>query len=227
MKKIENILWGLAFIVVGVIIALNTMGIANINIFFNGWWTLFIIVPCFIGLFKNREKTGDIIGLIIGVVLLLSCQDILEFNTIWKLLFPSILIVIGLSFIFKDAFNGKVSKEIKKLNSNKKSDLECAATFSSENINFNDEEFKGIDLTSVFGSIKCDLTKSIIKSDVIINAEAIFGGIEIIVPKNVEVKVKSTSIFGGTTNKTSNNSGKNSHVIYVNSTCLFGGIEIK
>ena len=44
MKKIESILWGLVLIVVGVIIGLNTMGITNINIFFDGWWTLFIIM---------------------------------------------------------------------------------------------------------------------------------------------------------------------------------------
>ena len=48
MRKIESILWGLVLIVVGVIIGLNTMGITNINIFFDGWWTLFIIVPSFI-----------------------------------------------------------------------------------------------------------------------------------------------------------------------------------
>ena len=71
MKKIGNILWGIVFIALGIIIALNTLGVAKINVFFDGWWTLFIIIPCFIGLFKEREKTGNIIGLLIGIVLLL------------------------------------------------------------------------------------------------------------------------------------------------------------
>jgi len=34
MKKIGNLLWGLVFIVLGLIFALNALGIANINIFF-------------------------------------------------------------------------------------------------------------------------------------------------------------------------------------------------
>ena len=34
MKKFENILWGIAFIVVGLILAGNAIGITNIDIFF-------------------------------------------------------------------------------------------------------------------------------------------------------------------------------------------------
>ena len=97
------------------IIGGNALGITNINIFFDGWWTLFIIVPCFIGLFKEREKTGNIIGLLIGIALLLCCQDILDFDMIWKLALPVVLIIIGISFIFKDTFNHKINEEIKKL----------------------------------------------------------------------------------------------------------------
>ena len=46
MNKISNLLWGCIFIVVGVIFGLNALNITSINIFFDGWWTLFIIVPC-------------------------------------------------------------------------------------------------------------------------------------------------------------------------------------
>ena len=53
MKKVGNILWGIVLIIIGLIIGGNALGIVNINIFFDGWWTLFIIIPCFIGLFKD------------------------------------------------------------------------------------------------------------------------------------------------------------------------------
>ena len=75
-------------------------GIININMFFDGWWTLFIIVPTFIGLFKEKEKTGNLIGLIIGIALLLGCQKVLDFDIIWKLVLPVILVVVGISIIF-------------------------------------------------------------------------------------------------------------------------------
>ena len=116
MKKISNLLWGLVFIIVGVIFGLNALEITDINILFDGWWTLFIIIPCFISLFSEKDKTGNLIGLVIGVCLLLGCQDILEFTLIWKLLVPFVLVMIGISFIFKDVFNRKVQENIKKLN---------------------------------------------------------------------------------------------------------------
>ena len=203
-------------------------GLTNINIFFDGWWTLFIIVPCFIGLFKEREKTGNIIGLLIGIALLLACQDILNFEIIWKLAFPAILVIIGLSLIFKDTINSEVNKEIKKLNENKTKDGGYCATFSGQNLNFDWEKFSGTDLRAVFGGIKCDLRNAIIEDDVVINVSSIFGGTEIYIPEDVKVKVKSTSIFGGVDEKKKNKiESAEAHTIYINATCLFGGAEIK
>ena len=45
MKKFRNILWGLVLIILGLIFGGNALGITDINLFFDGWWTLFIIVP--------------------------------------------------------------------------------------------------------------------------------------------------------------------------------------
>ena len=190
--------------------------------------TLFIIVPCFIGLFKEREKTGNIIGLAIGVIFLLCCQDMIDFETVWKLLVPAILIIIGVSLIFKDAFGSKINEEIKKLNESKTKDGGYCATFSGQNIKFDGEKFNGTDLNAVFGGIKCDLRNAIIENDVVINTSSIFGGTEIYIPENVKVKVKSTSIFGGVDEKKQNKiENTDAHTIYINATCLFGGVEIK
>ena len=227
MKKFGNVLWGIVLIGIGLIIGENALGITNINIFFDGWWTLFIIIPCFIGLFKDNEKTGNLIGLLIGVVLLLACQDILSFDLIWKLAFPTILVIIGISIIFKDTIGGKVNSEIKKLNEKRSQEFGYCATFSGQDINFNGEKFTGADLTAVFGGLKCDLRNAIIESDVVINASSTFGGIEIYVPSNVEVKIKSNSIFGGVSNKANTKLSENSHTIYINGAAVFGGVEVK
>ena len=226
MKKFENILWGIAFIVVGLILAGNAIGITNIDIFFDGWWTLFIIVPCFIGLFNDSDKTGNVIGLVIGGALLLACQGLLNFEMVWKLVVPVALVIIGVSIIFKDSIHGKINSEISKINKSEKDIPSYCATFSEQNANFENEEFKGADLTAVFGGVKCDLRQAIINSDTVIKAESIFGGVEIYVPSNVKVKIKSTPIFGGVTDKSVHNQ-ESEHTIYINSTCMFGGVDIK
>ena len=202
-------------------------GITNINIFFDGWWTLFIIIPCFIGLFKENEKTGNFIGLLIGVALLLACQNIIDFHLIWKLAFPTILVIIGVSLIFKDTIGGKVNSEIKKLNEKRNGENGYCATFAGQNVNFDGQNFTGADLTAVFGGLKCDLRNAIIDSDVVINASSTFGGIEIYVPSNVKIKIKSIPIFGGVSNKANTKIDENSHTIYINGTAVFGGVEIK
>lgn len=227
MKKFGNILWGLVLIIVGLVIGGNALGITNINLFFDGWWTLLIIIPCFIGLFKEHEKTGNIIGLLIGTALLLACRDVLDFNLIWKLMFPTILVVIGLSIIFKDTIGGKVNKKIKELNEKKTEKNEYCATFSGQDVKFNGEAFSGVDLTAVFGGIDCDLRNAIIESDTVINTSSIFGGIDILVPENVKVKIKSSSIFGGVSDERKYTENKEGYTIYVNATCLFGGVDIK
>lgn len=225
MNRIGNYLWGIVLIFIGVVFGLNALGYTNITIFFNGWWTLFIIVPCFIDLFKNGDKTGNIIGLLIGVGLLLGCNDLIDFSLIWKLFFPIILVVIGLSIIFKDTINKNVTKRIKELGKDNQEDY--YATFSSQDLNFDKESFKGCNLNAVFGGIKCDLTTAKIKSDVVINTSCIFGGITIIVPDDVNVKISSIPIFGGVSDDRKKRKNDNEITIYVKSTCMFGGVEIK
>ncbi len=225
MNNFKNVLWGIILVVLGVIIGTNSLGLTDINLLFDGWWTLFIIVPCFIGLFTNSEKTGNIIGILIGLALLLGINDIIDFDKIWTLLLPLVIVVVGLSLIFKDTFNSKVSKEIKKINKENNKDNDYFAAFSGQNIDLNNEDFKGADLTAIFGGLKLDLRRANIDKDVVINASSIFGGIDILIPKDVNVKVKSTSLFGGVTNKKSNND--NQKTIYINALCMFGGVEIK
>lgn len=226
MKNIEIKILGVILIFLGLVLGCNSLGITNIDILFDGWWTLFIIIPCFIGLIKDNEKTGSIIGLLIGVSLLLACQKVIDFSIIRKLLLPLILVVIGLSFVFKDLFTHKVNEEIKKVDQEKNKDNEYCATFSAQNVEFDNEIFKGSNLTAVFGGVKCDLTKAKIREDSVINACSVFGGIEILVPKDVKVKVKSTSIFGGVSEKNKNTAPDKSSIIYVNAVCIFGGVTI-
>lgn len=226
MKKAKNIIWGVILVAIGLIAGCNVLGIADINIFFDGWWTLFIIIPCFVGLITDDDKTGNLIGLIIGAGLLLICQDILSFELVWKMLLPIILVIIGLSMIFKDAIGGKVAKEIKKLNKENGKKNEYCAVFSGENVNFDGQQFEGAEINAIFGGVKLDLRNADITSDVVISACAVFGGVDIFVPENVDVKVKSTSIFGGTSDKTKHENG-DAPVVYVDATCIFGGVDVK
>lgn len=227
MKNFKNALLGIALIGLGVILGLNSLGYTNINLFFEGWWTLLIIVPCAIDLFRGNNATVNLTGISIGTVLLLICRDILDPKTVLQLIIPASLVIIGVRLIFKDAFGSKASKRIKEINEKIVPPTGSYATFSSQNINFNNQPFRGTELVAAFGGIDCDLVFAEITEDCVINAKATFGGIDITLPQNVNVVVKSTSVFGGVSRKRKFETIKGAPTVYVNAVCLFGGVDLK
>lgn len=101
--KASQILAGLCFVAVGVILVLNALG-KNINIFFPGWWTLFIIVPCVCQLFTERDKAGALYGIAFGISLYLPAADIIPWGKFWLVLLGTMIIVTGICKILYGGF---------------------------------------------------------------------------------------------------------------------------
>ncbi len=114
MKKNNTvgIILGLLFLVIGGGYLLEVFGVIdNFTIFFDGWWTLFIIVPCFCGLFrKDGAKVGNLIGIAIGLFLLLMAQDILSGEKVWALLVAAVCVLIGVNLMFPKKKSSPVDK---------------------------------------------------------------------------------------------------------------------
>ena len=225
MSKFGKIVLGIALIAVGVIFGLNAAGLTDINVFFDGWWTLFIIIPCAVGLVTEREKTGNLIGIAIGVVLLLWQQGIVDLELVWKLLLPALIVIIGIRLIVK-AFSGDKSKAIlTNMYTHGRAPRVVCAAFSSSEVNFDGQMFEGAELTAVFGGIECDLRTALFEQNCAIKVCSVFGGIDIFVPDDVQVRVNTISIFGGVSNKSRGR--KDAPVtLYITGTCLFGGVDI-
>lgn len=225
MKKISSVIWGIILVAIGVIFALNALNITDISIFFDGWWTLFIIIPCTVGLFTEREKTGNLIGIAVGVFLLLCCQDILSFSLLWKLLVPAIIVIIGLKMVWRGIFGGKKHLTLNQIKADGHNPKNSCAICSGCELSYDGEVFDGASLTAVFGGLKCDLRHAQILGDSAIEVAAIFGGIDILVSEDVNVVVNTTGIFGGVSNKTKPNPG--APTLYISGVCMFGGTDIK
>ena len=226
-NKLSNMIWGLIFIVIGVGIAGNVLLGWNFRIFFDGWWTLFIIIPCLISIIRSGITVGASSGLIIGVMLLVSHYININIDW-WKLIIPVILIIIGLNIMFQGLFRKplKVNHAVHVEGQNNTRAKEYSAIFASNKISVNDR-FTGTILNAIFGGITLDLRDAIIDSDVEIAATAVFGGMDIYVPRGVTVKVNNIPIFGGVSDKTVRTTDPSAYTIYLNSTTMFGGIDIK
>lgn len=140
------------------------------------------------------------------------------------MIIPIIFVAIGLSMIFNETFKAKISSKVKEVAKNGLENI--TATFAAQKVSKDNEEFKGANLDAVFGSVSLDLRNANIEKEAVIKVSSIFGGVEIFLPQNVNVKVKATPIFGGVTNKTLTNK-ENDKTLYIEALCMFGGVDIK
>ena len=222
MKNLPRIIIGAILIAYGVIYILGAFGIADINISLDGWWTLFIIIPCLNGLFASKDKSGNFIGLAFGVLLLLAAQDLFEYDMIWKIIVPVIIIMLGIKLIVKS------TSPQKKIENVEKGQKECMATFGSQTFDYADEEITIAKIGAVFGGAKCNLTDAKINDGSQIDLFCAFGGADIIVPENVNIKVNTFCLFGGISDtRVIKSADKDGVTIKINGFCIFGGADIK
>lgn len=229
MKQLRAIIWGIAIVALGVIFGGNALGIFNINVFFEGWWTLFIIIPSAVSLITEKEKVSSLIFLAAGVILLLAAQNVFSFEVAWKVILAIALVAVGLGIIFKGIFRGKndkeVEKKVKDLEDGKTMDSQMAV-FSGTDRVYKDEVFSGANLLAVFGGVDLDLRDAKFTKDTVIKAFCLFGGVDIRVPENVQIKVKSGFIFGGVSDDRKSTSVKGKYTIYIDAAGGFGGVSV-
>lgn len=128
MNKTKSIIWGVAIMALGVIFGGNAMGLFSLNIFFDGWWTLFIIVPSIVSLFTDKEKLSSLGFLAAGIILLLAAQNVFSYDAAWKVILAVVLVIVGLNIIIKSVFHNSNDKEVVK----KVRDLEDGKTMDSQ-----------------------------------------------------------------------------------------------
>ena len=221
-RTFSNIVLGLFFIAVGIGYAGSAAGFWGFDLFFDGWWTCFIIIPCIAMMIRIGPDWSNIIGLLIGIALLLAAQDFVTYELLAKMVVPVILIGIGIRILFRDWFRKRVFK-VKTKHFGKTADIN--AIFGHSVSNFSGEVFKGAEVNAVFGGADLFLRNAVITEDVVLLCNAVMGGINVIAPDNVKIVVDSTPIFGGVKNHVYNSTGE--HTLFIEANCVFGGVDIK
>lgn len=222
-NKFAAVLPGIILVLLGGGYLGNAFGLWDFNLFFDGWWTLFILIPCAINLMTYGANLFNVTGLAIGTFWLFSAWNIISFRIVWKAVVPIIIIAVGLKIIFQNSRNDSAYKNIKQDGSMPN----LFAMFGGSSPNYNNLEFHGCNAYAIFGGVDINLRNAIINEDCIINGYALFGGVDILLPEKVKVKTSSTPIFGGVSNVYMSSVDANSPTVYVRSTSIFGGVEIK
>ncbi len=232
MKKLNsNFIFGLFFIIIGIIICLQYLGIVlNINYTMVVWG---LICLAGLGIVINDQKFSIIPSLmiIVGLWNTLKEADIINYS-IFHFIWPISLITIGICLIFNNkVFSRRNKTKIKnQVDNSNNSNLIFNGIFSGIEQRLSTNPFTGLNATALFGGVDLDLRDIVIvDKEVIIDASAFFGGISLIMPDNKYNVVvdDSFAMFGGVENKYKGIFDENKNTIYVNCRAMFGGIEMK
>ena len=229
MNRTSKIIGGIALLAFGLVWALELLGLINISL--DGWWTVFIIVPCFVNIFNDKHKAGAIIGFGIGILLLLAARNVILWNDIWKYMICLAAVVWGVSLLFFSKKNNcghchNVSEtKAVVLDGGKMHKIDV--TFSKQEYSYDGQRFEGADVHTSFGFVSLDLRNADIVDGAVIMLDCSFGGVEIRVDKDISVNNDIESAFAGVECKCSNQHTDGAKTLYIKGHCSFGGVEIK
>lgn len=230
MKRTGKIIGGIALLAFGIVWALELLDVISISL--EGWWALFVIIPCFINIFNDRHKAGAIIGCGIGILLLLAARGIIPWNDIWKYMLCLAAVIWGVVLIFfnnrKNSGNSHYNEQaapVVLLDGSKQHKIDV--TFGKQDYSFDGQTFEGADVHVSFGFVGLDLRDADIRDGAVINVDCSFGGIQIRLPKGVCVNNGIDTTFSGVDCDCCTQPTDGAKALYLKGHSNFGGVEIK
>ncbi|MFA6860591.1 MAG: DUF5668 domain-containing protein [Clostridia bacterium] len=212
-KNCQSIIWGLGFIIAGIFLFLDFTNIINVN-FFDYFWPAVLIFIGITSLVNSRRNIFSYLLIVVGIFLIV--KNIVGFSFNFLYLIPIALVVVGISF-----FISMITTKPLKVNPSGN----AIVVFGGRSDKSFTDDFKGMNINCVFGGYEIDLREHKFVSDMTFNVFTAFGGTDIFVPKNVNIRVNPTAIFGGIDNKTENKN-ENEFTVTINAFCVFGGVDI-
>ena len=103
----------------------------------------------------------------------------------------------------------------------------CSVHYGGDEYIYRGEPFHGARLDAFCGGIRMDLRNARINEDEEIDIHTFMGGVELFVPADVNVIVKSRSFIGGVGNDAAMCSNKGAHSLHVTASNFLGGVSIK
>lgn len=217
---------GILIIVIGALFLLGNLGKVDVGDLISDYWPLILII---VGLWHllahNFRQVGTgLILIVLGAAFMLIKWGILGVD-FWKFFWPSLIIAVGLWILLRPRFRG-YSGEIPEIKAN---DLDAFVIFAGINRRIESKEFRGGKATALFGGIDLDFYHAkLAGNQATVDLTAMFGGIEVRVPRNWKVVVDSHAILGGVEDKHRAEPGNQIEAtLFIKATAIFGGVEIK
>lgn len=213
-----RILSGTALIIIGALFLLDNYGILTFQLpsFIFEWEWILILIGLFL-LATSKSKTIGTVLIAVGLFNL--------FPDLWPLIF----VIIGVYLIMRGGdFHG-----FSKRNSDIANDdfIDEVSIFGGGSKMISSGNFKGGRITAVFGGSELTFINSkLAEGNNVLDIFALFGGSSLIVPKDWNVILKITPLFGGFADKRFKDPNEvldPERVLIIKGLVIFGGGELK
>ena len=143
-----------------------------------------------------------------------------------RLFWPLLLILFGLILLFN--FGGASRRGVETKPNNTSDDV---VIFGSVERRIASPSYRGGNVTALFGGVTLDLRGSEMPAGTnFLNIQAVFGGVDLILPTGWTIEVKGIPVFGGIEDQRKKQVGTedaNQPKLRINALVVFGGIDIK
>lgn len=235
---------GLILVVIGGVLLAGKMGLYIPEWVFS-WPMLVIAIGVFVGARHGFRSPGWLIPVVIGGVFLID--KIYPGTPLKPYIIPALIIFIGLVMIFKPRSkwknkwkeehwrNWREHHENRSYgsgynygNASSEDYIDSVAVFGGVKKTIISKDFKGGEITCVFGGSEINMMQADINGKVVLEATQVFGGTKLIIPPHWQLQPEMTAIMGGIEDKRplTSNADPNK-VLVIKGTTLFGGIEIR
>jgi predicted membrane protein len=227
-KVDKRVMLGSILIGLGGLFFLNSLDIFNFNfgrVVFS-WPFFFIVIGMYLTLNTSRKMLGGILAGLGFVFILPRIFPSIDYDG--SVVLAIFLIAIGSYIILNQK---KKTEEVDELGQISKDVIDDVAIFGGGTKIVTSENFKGGNITAVFGGSEIILKSSkLAEGTNSIDILAVFGGTTIVVPSDWNVIMNVTSIFGGFSNKSIKDPSRvvdTSRTLIVKGLVVFGGGELK
>ena len=214
---------GLFFIFLGLSLFLDQLGFVNSfwSTVFN-LWPLLLVIWGILFLIK-RKLVAALFLLFFGVAFLLSNFFNISICSVW----PLLIIIVGLLVLIRPGRQWNW-ENFGKVTNVKRDSINESVVFWSYNEAVKSDNFVGGKIDCIFGGFKLDLREAkISKESAFLEVNCVFGGGELILPKNVRLDTDFSSVMGGVTNKATTSTKSTDPLLRIKAAAVFGGIAIK
>ncbi|MFB6139836.1 MAG: hypothetical protein ABEJ26_05320 [Halosimplex sp.] len=217
----SQILVGSVVVLLGVVLLARTTGVYDTDRLLVYVPSLFVLVGLFAIVASGfRNLVGPLMVVLVAGGWQLVALDILTVETVFSL-WPVLIVLFGLSLILGQYRARAVARESDFLTS--------IAVFGGRAERSTSKTFHGADLTAAFGAVELDLRDAVVEHPpATVNANAMFGGVEVVVPREWNVRVDVFPLFGAGEDERTRRAEEHDEVdLVVTGFALFGGVSVE